>query len=138
MIKSVLTALTLTTATSAALADGLTVTVSDLRNGKGDVILLVFDNARAFDTLDVWKAVDYAQIPARKGQVRHSFPKLTGGPYAVFLWHDENRDEDLNATDTHLLEGVGATGADGPNDDPDFAAASVWPGAVRVRVHYDK
>ncbi|NOD65813.1 MULTISPECIES: DUF2141 domain-containing protein [unclassified Ruegeria] len=119
-------------------ADGLNVTVDGIRNAKGNVVILVFDNARAFDSLDVWGAVDYAQVPSRKGSVSHEFSNLNAGPYAVLLFHDENKDEDLNMTATKLLEGVGSTGAPNPEDEPDFKAASVWPGDVRVRIHYDQ
>lgn len=134
-LYSLLTTLSLT---SPALAAGLSLTVEGLRSGRGKVIVIVFDNARAFDTLDIERAVDIAAIPARQGQVQHTFAKLTEGPYAIFLFHDENGDEDLNATETNLLEGVGASGAPNRNDDPNFAAASVWPGSVVVRVHYDQ
>lgn len=121
-----------------ALPDGLDVTVDGVRNAKGNILIVVFDDANAYNTLNIWKAADYAEIPAREGQVRHEFSGLTKGPYAVFLFHDENGDEDLNATATRLLEGVGASGAPNPQDEPDFAAASVWPGTVLVRVHYDR
>lgn len=119
-------------------ADGLNVTVDGIRNAKGNIVILVFDDARAFDGLDVWSAIDYAQIPSRKGSVSHAFSDLNAGPYAVLLFHDENKDEDLNMTATKLLEGVGATGAPNPEDEPDFKAASVWPGDIRVRIHYDQ
>ncbi len=121
-----------------AAADGLNVTVDGIRNAKGNIVILVFDNARAFDSLDVWSAIDYAQIPSRKGSVSHEFAMLNAGPYAVLLFHDENKDQDLNMTATNLLEGLGATGAPHPEDEPDFNAASVWPGDVRVRIHYDR
>lgn len=121
-----------------ATADGLNVTVDGIRNAKGNIIILVFDNARAFDRLDVWGAIDYAQIPSRKGSVSHAFADLNAGPYAVLLFHDENNDEDLNMTASKLLEGLGSTGAPNPQDEPDFKAASVWPGDVRVRIHYDQ
>lgn len=121
-----------------AAAEGLTVTVNGIRNAKGNIVILVFDDARAFDSLDVWSAVDYAQIPSRKGSVSHEFSDLKAGPYAVLLFHDENKDEDLNMTETKLLEGLGSTGAPNPEDEPDFKAASVWPGDVRVRIHYDQ
>ena len=127
----------MTLATPAA-ADGLNVTVDGIRNAKGNVVILVFDNARAFDSLDVWGAVDYAQVPSRIGSVSHEFSNLNAGPYAVLLFHDENKDEDLNMTATKLLEGLGSTGAPNPEDEPDFKAASVWPGDVRVRIHYDQ
>ncbi len=101
-------------------------------------MILVFDDARAFDSLDVWSAIDYAQIPSRKGSVSHEFAGLNAGPYAVLLFHDENKDEDLNMTATQLLEGLGSTGAPSRQDEPDFKAASVWPGDVYVRIHYDQ
>ncbi len=120
-----------------AASDGLNVIVEGIRNAKGNIVILVFDDARAFDGLDVQSAIDYAQVPSRKGSVSHEFPDLTAGPYAVLLFHDENNDEDLNMTETKFLEGLGSTGAPNPQDMPDFKAASVWPGDVRVRVHYD-
>ncbi|WP_170406436.1 DUF2141 domain-containing protein [Ruegeria arenilitoris] len=121
-----------------AAADGLNVTVDGIRNAKGNIVILVFDDARAFDSLDVWSAIGYAQIPSRKGSVSHAFANLNAGPYAVLLFHDGNKDENLNMTATKLLEGLGSTGAPNPEDEPDFKAASVWPGDVRVRIHYDQ
>lgn len=125
----------LTLATVAA-AEGLNVTVDGIRNDNGNIVILVFDDAQAFDTLDAWSAIDYAQVPSRKGSVSHAFTNLNAGPYAVLSFHDENRDENLNMTATQLLEGVGSTGAPNPQDEPDFKAAYVWPGDVRVRLHY--
>lgn len=121
-----------------AFSEGLTVNVDGIRNARGSIIIMVFDDARAFDNLDAWSAITYAQVPAKNGTIRHEFPGLCAGPYAVLLFHDENGDEDLNMTATQFLEGVGATGAPNPEDEPDFKAASVWPGDVRVRVHYDQ
>lgn len=123
-------------AATPALPEGLTVSADGLRNSNGKVLIIIFDKARAFETLAVSKAIDIAEVPAKKGSVRHNFTKLKKGPYAIFLFHDENGDDDLNATATKLLEGVGASGAPTPQDSPDFAAASVWPGKVSVRVHY--
>lgn len=126
------------TLSQAALADGVTLTVEGLRNNRGNVLVAVFDQARAFDGLRFEKAVDYAEIPARKGQVTHTFPRLTSGPYAIFLFHDENGDEDINYQGNTLLEGIGASGAPNREDDPSFAQAAFPPGPVRVRVHYDQ
>jgi uncharacterized protein (DUF2141 family) len=121
-----------------SLGDGVSLTVEGLRNGRGVVLVAVFDNARAFDRLQFENAVDFAEVPARKGTVTHDFPTLTSGPYAVFLFHDENGDEDINHWGDTLLEGIGASGAPNPQDDPGFAQASFPPGPVRVRVHYDQ
>lgn len=123
---------------SAAMGQGLNLTVENVRNDTGAIVVLVFDNATAFESLDHEGAVDFAEIPAAPGRVRHDFPNLTGGPYAVILFHDENGDWDVNYTDERWLEGVGATGAPNPEDLPDFRQASVWPGPVTVVLHYDQ
>ncbi|MBO9445935.1 DUF2141 domain-containing protein [Ruegeria sp. R14_0] len=117
-------------------AEGLNVSVEGIRNAKGNIVILVYDDAKAFDSLDVWGAIDYAQIPSKKGGISHKFADLDAGPYAVLLFHDENNDEELNMTATELLEGIGASGAPNAQDVPDFKAASVWPGDIKVRVHY--
>lgn len=117
-------------------AEGLDLTVENVRNDTGGVVVLVFEDAAAFDSFDYRQAIAYAEIPARPGKVSHSFPSLTKGPYAIFLFHDENGDWDVNYDATRLLEGVGSTGAPNPEDMPDFGAASVWPGNISVRLHY--
>lgn len=121
-----------------ARAEGVSLTVEGLRNDRGTVLIAVFDQARAFDRLQFENAVDFAKVPARKGQVKHQFPTLTSGPYAIFLFHDENGNEDIDHQANTLLEGIGASGAPNPQDDPGFAQASFLPGPVRVRVHYDQ
>jgi len=123
---------------ASAQAEGLTLTIEDVRNNAGTVVVLVFDDASAFDQWDYTRAVDYADIPAQAGAISHSFPNLTAEPYAIFLFHDENGDWDVTYRGDRLLEGVGASGAPNAEDMPDFAAASVGPGAVTVRLHYDE
>lgn len=118
-------------------AEGMTLTVEGIRNDQGNVLIAIFDQALAFEQLQFEQAVDWASISARKGAVTTGFPALTDGPYAVFLFHDENGDEDLNMTGEVLLEGVGASGAPDPQDVPSFPEAAVPPGAVRVTLHYD-
>lgn len=120
------------------LAQGVSLTVEGLRNGKGNVLVFVFDHPRAFDNLYVESAIDYAEIPARKGTVAHHFKSLNAGPYAIFVLHDENKDQDLNYSGNAFLEGIGASGAPNPEDNPGFADAAFTPGPVKVRVHYDK
>ncbi|WP_299356766.1 DUF2141 domain-containing protein [uncultured Shimia sp.] len=139
LVRAGLTALVIGTGfvPGLAAAEGLALTVEGLRNGKGKVMVVVFDNAAAYNAFDYMNAVDYAEIPARKGQVTHHFKTMTKGPYAIVLFHDENNDDDLNYTDTHLLEGLGASGAPNPEDEPTFGQASVFPGKVTVHVHYD-
>ena len=77
-------------------------------------------------------------IPARTVRVAHNFGGLAKGPYAIFLFHDENGDEDLNFSGERPLEGIGVSGADAPASEPGFAEASVAPGTVTVRIFYDR
>ena len=123
---------------ASGMAQGISLTIEGLRNDRGHVLIAVFDQARAFNRLRFDKAVDFAQVPARRGEVLHRFPDLTAGPYAIVLFHDENDDGDLNHQGNRLLEGLGASGAPNPEDDPGFAQAAVPPGPVRVHIHYDQ
>lgn len=121
-----------------ASAQGLNLTVDGIRNTDGSILVLVFDKASAFEQLEWRRAVRFADIPARTGRVAHRFADLTSGPYAVFVLHDENRDQDLNHNGERLLEGIGATGATMTKPYPDFTQASVGPGDVTVHLYYDQ
>jgi uncharacterized protein (DUF2141 family) len=123
---------------SPALADGLSVAVEGVRNDAGQIIILIFDDARAYAAGDYWRAADYANLPARAGSVEHSFPELNEGPYAVFVFHDENGDDDLNYSATEYLEGVGVTGASADRPEPGFDEASVPPGRVTISLYYSE
>ncbi|MGB0661887.1 MAG: DUF2141 domain-containing protein [Mangrovicoccus sp.] len=121
---------------STASAQGVILTVENVRSDRGTVIVLAFDKERHFNTLNYMRAVDYADVPARTGRMTVRLPRLTEGPYAIFLFHDENGDQDLNFQGETLLEGAGATGAPNPDDMPSFKEASVFPGDVTVIMHY--
>lgn len=139
MTRSIFYSVLATLAFSApALADGIALTVEGVRNANGKLLIIVFDDAKAFDTLDMTKAVDYAEVPAKQGVVQHEFKALNKGPYAVLALHDENGDQNLNMEGERLLEGIGASGVPTPEFDTDFAAASVMPGDVSISLYYDK
>jgi len=127
----------ITTASPAA-AEGLNLTIDGIRNANGSVLVLVFENARAFEELDWTNAVQFADIPARSGRVSHRFADMTGGPYAIFVMHDENGDQDLNFSGQRLLEGIGASGVTESTPYPTFAQAAVGPGNVSVQIYYDE
>lgn len=117
-------------------AQGVTLTVDNVRNDSGQIIVLVFDDAEASDFLAHEWTVGYAAVPAQPSGVSHSSFNLTSGPYAIFVFHDENADWDVNSDGKLLLEGVAANGAPGAEDMPDFHAASIWPGPVSFTLHY--
>ncbi|MEL7025747.1 MAG: DUF2141 domain-containing protein [Pseudomonadota bacterium] len=121
-----------------ASAQGVNLTVEGVRNDRGQIVVLIFDDAEAFEYLAYEWAVGYAALPAQPGSLSYGFADLTSGPYAIFVYHDENSDWDVNYSGDRLLEGIGASGAPNPDDMPDFAAASVATGLVTVTLHYDE
>lgn len=121
-----------------ALSQGINLTVDNIRNRSGNIVVIVFDEESAFENLEFKNAVAFAELPASVGRLTHNFPELDTGPYAVFLFHDENADEDINFSDTRLLEGVGATGVSKLESDPNFLQSSVYPGPVNVHIFYEK
>jgi len=123
---------------SPAIAGGLNLTVEGVRNADGTVQVLIFDDARSFERLRWQNAVGYAEIPAQTGDISQDFPDLRRGPYAVFVFHDENGDQDINTSGDHLLEGVGASGAGSDASELSFRDAAVDPGEVAVRLYYER
>lgn len=115
---------------------GLSLEIVDVRNEQGNVLITVFDVEAAYESYDYELALAYRIVPAQPGTIRVHFPRLTNGPYAVSLFHDENGDYDLNFDGLNPLEGYGTSGASDPYYEPTFEQASVWPGQVTVEMHY--
>lgn len=138
-LRPILLALCLSAFAGRASADtGVNLTIEGVRNANGSIIILVFDDAAAFERLNYRNAVALAEIDAAPGNVGHTFDQLTDGPYAIFLFHDENGDDDLNIEGGRFLEGVGASGAPNRGDNPDFPQASFLPGDITIQLHYDE
>ncbi|WP_052269641.1 DUF2141 domain-containing protein [Leisingera sp. ANG-M6] len=136
MTRFLTLAAVLTVLSSPASAEDLRLTIDGIRNSQGNILIAVFSEAKAYETLDFWQAEAFAAVPARPGSTAHAFPELTAGPYAVVLFHDENGDEDLNFNGDKQLEGIGVSGASSPQDEPGFAEASVGPGNTTIHVFY--
>lgn len=108
--------------------DALAVTVDGVRNGKGAVIVAAFNDATAFEALDITKAVALAYLPASCARVSVTFESLPPGTYAAAAMHDENLDGDLNMNSDIPTEGY-AFAAMGPGGLPTrFADAAVPAG----------
>jgi uncharacterized protein (DUF2141 family) len=122
--------------TGAHAAANINLTVDGVRNASGKVYVFVFDNAAAFEDIDLRKAIDYSEINAKPGPLKHVFKGLGAGPYAIMLFHDENGDGDLNMNGETPLEGFGLSGSSGPDDLPGFGRASFAPGAISIKIHY--
>ncbi|MDD5390622.1 MAG: DUF2141 domain-containing protein [Gallionellaceae bacterium] len=69
-------------------AGDLTVAVHGIRNGEGEIRLMLFDRDEGFRKED--KARAKLALPATAGTVNAVFPGLPAGRYAVIVYHDEN------------------------------------------------
>jgi uncharacterized protein (DUF2141 family) len=110
-------------ATAMASATDLTVTVKDVRNASGAVLIVVYDEG-SFGTPEVAKAKQKAN--ANAGEVKFVFHNLPAGKYAVSAFHDENGNGKLDRNSLGVpTEGWGfsndAQGAGGP---PKFSQAA--------------
>ena len=91
---------------AAAAADGLHVTVSDIRNADGHVLILVSPSNEAWEGSGKPAAV--ARLAAAEGSIEHVFPDLAPGDYAVQVMHDENDNGDLDSNFLGIpVEGYG-------------------------------
>lgn len=115
---------------------GLTVTFEGIRNDKGNIIVLVYDDPNAFRTYDLDGAAGFKELPARSEEVTVHFPDLTKGPYAVTAFHDENRNQDLDMNGDIPREGYATSGARDAFDEPSYARAAIASGAVSIQMHY--
>lgn len=114
----------------------LEVTVTGARNTNGRIIVLVFDDATAYDAYDYENAVGYAELAAGTAPMTHTFSDLSADAHAVVLFHDENENYDLDLVDGYPVEGYGTSNAKSAYDELSFQQAVVEPGAVRVEIHY--
>src|SRR5215813_5483139 len=85
--KLALTISLLLGATALASAANLTVTVKDVRNANGSVLIAVYDLS-GFGKPELAKAKQKAG--ANAGEVKFVFQGLPAGKYAVAAFHDEN------------------------------------------------
>src|SRR5262245_44070147 len=94
---------------AAAPADALlVVTITDLRNHKGDLIFGVFDQADGFPNIQA-KSIYWEVKPADSDAVTFTL-RLPPGSYAAGVLHDENRSGDLDRGLAGIpLEGYGVT-----------------------------
>lgn len=117
---AVVAVLLLARLTSAA---DLVVTVTDIRNGQGNIRFALYDKAEEFPRGERFRGTDVA---ARPGSVQVEFRDIPAGTYALAIHHDENKDEEMN---TYFLgipkEGYGfANNARVIFGPPSFEAAS--------------
>ena len=109
--------------TALASAANLTVTVKDVRNANGSVLIAVYDLS-GFGKPELAKAKQKAG--ANAGEVKFVFQGLPAGKYAVAAFHDENGNGKLDRNSLGVpTEGYGfSNDAQGTTGPPNFNQAA--------------
>ncbi|WP_306144283.1 DUF2141 domain-containing protein [Roseibium sp. MMSF_3412] len=115
---------------------GLEVTVEGVRNGNGNVIIIVMNDADAFNASEYANAAGYHEIPASPGNMTTTFPRLTSGRYAVVAFHDENGNRDFDMKHNLPAEGYAISGAKDASDTPLFDRAASDKSSRKVEMYY--
>ncbi|SOD89543.1 DUF2141 domain-containing protein [Caenispirillum bisanense] len=126
-------------AAPSAWAAGLTVTVEGVRDDRGDLRIALFDRPETFG--ETGKQRTRLVLPAAPGEVTAVFADVAPGTYAVTVYHDADRNGELNrALGLLPSEGWGVSNSAGPLSRPRWETASFSvpeAGAtVRIRLHY--
>lgn len=87
----------------------VTVHVDGVRDDRGVVRVLLYDDADAYVAGDAARAVGYAEVPAAAGRLDISLRAAGSPPYAAFAFHDANADEILDGG-AQPREGYGFSG----------------------------
>lgn len=74
----------------------LTASVEGIRTSNGVLVVAAFDDAAAFEAMNVMNAAALAIVPANAGRVSVTFHDLPTGSYAIAALHDEDGDGDLD------------------------------------------
>jgi uncharacterized protein (DUF2141 family) len=115
---------------------GLNLRIEGIANASGKIVAMVYDDAGAYSTYNAMLAVASATLDAVEGTLDTNFAELTEGPYAVFLFHDENGDFELNSKQGFPLEGYGYSGQTDPHVVPTFAEAATTGDHINVTLVY--
>ncbi len=114
----------------------LTVSINGVRNSKGKIYIMVFDNAAAYASYDYQQAVGFAELPASTRRITTKFPDLADKAYAVSVFHDENGNQQFDMQGDYPAEGYGTSLAKSAYDNLKFHQAIVGPGPIGVRIFY--
>jgi len=114
----------------------LSVEIAPLRNTQGRLLVLVFDEAEAYETFNWTQAIEFTERNANASNLTFEFEALTDGPYAIFVMHDEDSNYELAMQDDMPLEGYASTGMSNWYDTPDFETASVNAVTIDIQLFY--
>lgn len=111
------------------------VAVEGVRDGRGLVRVLLYDDAEAYTSGDAARAVGYGDAPAAVGRVDVAVSAQGPGPYAAFAYHDANGDDAFERVGGRPAEGYGFSGGVDYLQPP-FARAAKVTAAGSVRLLY--
>lgn len=114
----------------------LSITLNGVRNAKGKLYVMVFDNADAFASYDYERAVDIAVLPAVTESVVTKFPQLSERAFAVVVFHDENNNQQFDIRDEYPVEGYGTSNAINAYETLNFHEARIRPGPISIEMFY--
>ncbi len=106
-------------------AGNLTVSVSTIRNNKGEIEFALFNKSEGF-ARDTKKAIKIVRGPVNNGNCSVVFENIPYGQYAVCIYHDENNNKKIDDTWYGMpTEGVGVSNnpKSGGFSPPTFEAA---------------
>lgn len=112
------------------------IVIDGVRNNRGKIHIALFDKASAFDNYEYTQAIDYRELPARKGSISVDFFNLEEKPYAISLFHDENGNQEFDTTNGYPLEGYGTSRATNAYEELKFHRASIQPGLINIEIFY--
>ncbi|MEM7763723.1 MAG: DUF2141 domain-containing protein [Pseudomonadota bacterium] len=118
-VVSLMVSLALSTVAHAA---SLTITVTDIEEPEGFLMIAIFDVADAYD--NGGEAYDGLRIPVDAAEVSTTIEDLPEGQYAIKLYHDANGNGEMDTNMMGLpVEGYGFSSNKGRFGPPPFADA---------------
>lgn len=122
--KWILSVLLVVTCHSVGAAE-LQLQVDNIRDGRGKLVVALFDQVTAFQQQHVEHASALMVQRVQKGTMRFNFQQLPAGLYAVMVHHDANGDGLFNMKGDIPLEGYGFLHGEGKQGIPEFKRASI-------------
>ena len=71
------------------------ITITGIKNTDGNVEIGIYNSKENFPVFG--KEIQGARVkPTKKGSLNYTFENLPDGTYAIAVWHDENRNQEMD------------------------------------------
>lgn len=114
----------------------LRITLEGIRNDLGRIHVLAFDDSHAFSRGTAEQADGYTAGRATTGRMEIAVDVYGDGPWAIFAFHDENDDQQLDRRGPRPQEGYVYSGAVEPGFPPTFDRAARVEDTVTLHMWY--